>query len=213
MEHNEPTAKSWSRTQVCGLAVVFLVLGISIWCLAHAPRKTSAVISGEERPAVDRAADAKIMIDSLKQGADTQAEPLLARLRKSPDDPILLAEIGKYYYRVRQFPVAARYYKDSARLKPDAAVLVKLGGAYHFAGDDDGAIGAWNDALRLDPANPDALFNIGFVEWHSRGNPKAAIAALQKLLETNPDHPKRTQVEALLAQVKRHLEVPIAGNE
>jgi cytochrome c-type biogenesis protein CcmH/NrfG len=65
--------------------------------------------------------------------------------------------------------------------------------------------------LRLDPNNSDALFNIGFVKWQAQGNRKAAIAAWQKLLETNPNHPKRAQVEELLTQAKRHAEAPMAG--
>jgi cytochrome c-type biogenesis protein CcmH/NrfG len=213
MERNESTAKPWSRTRVCGLAVICLLLVCSITYLARASFEARPGTRQVERPAFAHASNVKITMDQLKQEADKQAEPLLARLRKSPDDPFLPAEIGKIYFQMHQFHVAATYYEDSVRLKPDAVVLVKLGGAYHFAGDDDKAMGAWNHALHLDPNNPDALFNVGFVAWHAQGNPKAAIAAWQKLLKTNPNHPKRTQVEELLAQAKQHLEVPMDGNE
>ena len=213
MERNESTAKSWRSTKVYGLAVICLLSVIRIGYLAHASFQASAVKPQVARPAVAHASDVKITPDQLKQMADKQAEPLLARLRQSPDDPFLLAEIGKIYYQTRQFPMAAKYYEDSVRVKPDAVVLVKLGGAYHFGGDDDKAIGAWNHALRLDPNNPDALFNIGFVKWQAQGNRKAAIAAWQKLLKTNPNHPKRAQVEALLAQAKQHPEAPMTRNE
>jgi len=210
---DESTAKSRSRTKVCGLAVICLLSSISIGYLARAPFRASAIKPQVPRPAVAHASDGRTTLDQLKRLADTQAEPLLAQLRKSPDDPVLLAEIGKIYYQMRQFPMAAKYYEDSVRVEPDAVVLVKLGGAYHFGGDDDKAIVAWNHALRLDPSNPDALFNIGFVQWHARGNRKAAIAAWQRLLETNPNHPKRAQVEELLAQAKQHPETPMARNE
>ena len=213
MKRNELTAKSWNRTRICGLMLIFLLSGICIWFLARAPSQASTVTPRVERPAIAHASDPTITIDQLKWEANKLAEPLLIRLRKSPDDPFLLAEIGKIYYQRRQFPLAAKYYEDSVRVKPDAAVFVKLGGAYHFDGEDDKAIGAWNHALRLDPNNPDALFNIGFVRWHAQGNRKAAIAAWQKLLKTNPNHPKRARVEELLAQVMQHPETPTAGNE
>ena len=213
MEHSKSTAKSWSSAQFCWIAVICLLLGIGIWYLAHAPFRASASKPQATKLAVAHASDGKIALDQSKQEADKLVEPLLARLRKSPDDPFLLAELGKIYYQMRQFPVAAKYYADSARLKPDAAVFVKLGGAYHFGGDDDKAIGAWNHALRLEPNNPDALFNIGFVKWHVQGDRKAAIAAWEKLLETNPNHPKRAQVEALLSQAKQHPKTPMDGNE
>jgi cytochrome c-type biogenesis protein CcmH/NrfG len=61
--------------------------------------------------------------------------------------------------------------------------------------------------------NPDALFNIGFVKWHAQGNREAAIAAWKQLLKTNPNHPKRAQVEELLVQAKRHRDIPMDENE
>jgi len=213
MERHESTAKPWSSTQVYGLAVICLLAGICIGHWVRAPFQASAVKLQAAKPAVAHASDVKISPGQLKQEADKQAEPLLARLQNSPDDPLLLAEIGRIYYRMRLFSVAAKYYEDSVKVKPDAAVLVKLGGAYHFDGDDDKAIGAWDHALRLDPNNPDALFNIGFVKWQVQGDSKAAIAVWQKLLKTNPNHPKRTQVEALLAQAKQHSETPMARKE
>jgi cytochrome c-type biogenesis protein CcmH/NrfG len=213
MECNESTAKSRRSKQVYGLAVICLLSVISIAYFARPHLQASAVKPQVARFAVAHASNMKITPDQWKQGTAEQAEPLLAQLRKSPDDPFLLAEIGKLYYQTRQFPMAAKYYEHSARVKPDAVVLVKLGGAYHFGGDDDKAIGAWNHALRLDPNNPDALFNIGFVKWQSKGDRQAAIAAWQKLLKTNPNHPRRAQVEELLAQAKQHLKAPIAGNE
>ena len=202
MGRNESTVRSWRSTQIYGLVVICLLAVIGIAYLARASFRASAVKPQMARPAVAHASDVKITVDQLKQMADKQAEPLLARLRQSPDDPFLLTEIAKIYYQTRQFPMAAKYYEDSVRVKPDPVVLVKLGGAYHLEGDDDKAIGAWNHALRRDPNNPDALFNIGFVKWQA-GDRKAAIAAWQKLLKTNPNHPKRVQVEALLAQAKQ----------
>jgi cytochrome c-type biogenesis protein CcmH/NrfG len=213
MEPNESTAKSRGCILVSGLALICLLSGTGIWYLARAPFRASAAKLPAAKPAVAHASDLNIPLDQLKQGADMQAESLLAQLRKSPDDAFLLAEIGKVYYQMRQFPTAVKYYADSVRVKPDAVVLVKLGGAYHFAGDEVKAIGAWNHALRLDPNNPDALFNIGFVEWHVRGDREAAIAAWQKLLKTNPNHPKRAQVEELLDQAKQHSETPMAGDK
>jgi cytochrome c-type biogenesis protein CcmH/NrfG len=213
MECNESVAKPWSSRQVYGLAVICLLSGIGIGYLARAPIQASADKPQVPRLAVAHASDVKIAPDQMKQGADKQAEPLLARLRNSPDDPFLLAEIGKIYYQTRQFPMAAKYYEDSVRVKPDAVVLVKLGGAYHFAGDDDKAIVAWKHALRLDPNNSDALFNIGFVKWQVQGDRDAAIAAWQKLLKTNPNHPRRAQVEELLAQARRHREAPKGRNQ
>jgi cytochrome c-type biogenesis protein CcmH/NrfG len=213
MEGIKSTTRSWSSMRVYGLAAICLLSGVGIVYLARATFQASAVKPQAARPAVAHSPGGKNTSGQLKQGADDQAQPLIARLRKSPDDPYLLAEIGKIYYQMHQFSVAAKYYENSVRVKPDAVVFVKLGGAYHFDGADDRAIGAWNQALRLDPNNPDALFNIGFVKWHAQGDRESAIAAWQKLLKTNPNHPKRAQVEELLAQVMQHAGTSAATNK
>jgi cytochrome c-type biogenesis protein CcmH/NrfG len=204
MRRDSSTARSWRRKMVFGVVVICLLLGIGVAYWVRARLQAGAVKPQPAKLAVAHASDGKIPIDQLKQKADAQAELLLARLKKSPDDSALLAEIGKIYFQMRQFPIAAKYYEDSIKIKPDPAVLVKLGGAYHFGGEDDKAIGAWNHALDLDPNNPDALFNIGFVQWQIRGNRQEAIDAWQKLLKTNPNHPKRAQVEELLSLAKQH---------
>jgi len=213
MEGDESTAKSWRRTQVYWLAAICLLSGIGIVYCARTLFQAGAVKHQAVKLAVAHAPDRKVMFNQMEQDADKQAEPLLNQLRKAPDDPFLLAEVGRVYYQMRQFPIATKYYEESVRVKPDAGVLVKLGGAYHFCGEDDKALDAWNHALRVDPNNPDALFNIGLVKWQAQGNREAAIAAWQKLLKTNPNHPKRAQVEELLAQAKQHREAPMARNE
>jgi cytochrome c-type biogenesis protein CcmH/NrfG len=210
MQRNQSPAKWWRSAKIHGLAAICLLscAGIAYW--ARAPFRAGSTTPQAERPVVAHASDARIAPDLP---ANRQAEPLLARLQKSPEDPILLAEIGKLYYQMGQYHTAAKYYEDSVRVKPDAVILVKLGGAYHFDGDEERALGAWNDALRLDPANPDALFNIGLVKWRAQGDRKGAIAAWEKLLETNPNHPKRAQVEELLTRAKQHPDTPVGNQE
>lgn len=213
MESNASKANSWKSTQVYGLAVICLFSGFIIGYLARAPFQSSTVKSQAVAPDISQAATVKTPPIPLTQGGDKQVDLLLEKLQKSPDDPSLLAELGKVYYQRGQFRMAAEYYQDSVRVKPDAIILVKLGGAYHNDGDVDKAIDAWNHALRLDPNNPDALFNIGFVKWRAQGDTKAAITVWQKLLRTNPNHPKRAQVEALIAQAKQHPEALAGENK
>ena len=214
MESIEPTKKSVNGRRIYALAAICLLLAIGIWYfLTRTPLHKNTASLEAAGPAIAHASNMKIPSDQLKQMADKQAEPMLARLRESPESPMLLAEIGKTYYQNRQFAMAAKYYEDSLRIKPDAAILVKLGGAYHFDKDDEKALSAWNRALRLEPNNPDALFNIGFVKLRAQGDSKAAIAAWEKLIKTNPNQPKRAQVEALITQAKQQSEASGAGKE
>jgi cytochrome c-type biogenesis protein CcmH/NrfG len=209
MEARESRPKSWSSPQVYGLSVICLLLGIGAGYLVHAPSQVSASVRQTGRPTATNPAN--VTPEQLRHMADKQAEPLLAKLRQTPDDAALLAEIGKIYLLTRQFPTATEYYERSVQAKPNAKVLTTLGGAYHFAGDDEKAIGAWNRALALDPKSPDALYNIGLIQWQAHGDAKSAIATWQKFLKTNPQHPKRAQVEKMIAQAKKHMNMPAAG--
>jgi hypothetical protein len=44
--------------------------------------------------------------EQMKRMADTQAEPLLAKLKADPGNPQLLANVGNVYYDAQQFPIA-----------------------------------------------------------------------------------------------------------
>ena len=44
-------------------------------------------------------------------------------------------------------------------------------------------------------------------EWHGKSDPKAAIAAWESCLKVNPSDPKRAQIEQMIAQAKRHLDI------
>jgi cytochrome c-type biogenesis protein CcmH/NrfG len=141
----------------------------------------------------------------MKHMADKQVEPLLARLQANGNDPELLAQIGSTYYAAHQFQTAASYYERAVAVKPTAKALTSLGNAYYYGDDPDKALAAFERALALQPGSADALFNIGMLKWRSQGDPKGAVEAWQKLLKANPDHPRRAQVEELIAKAKQHI--------
>jgi cytochrome c-type biogenesis protein CcmH/NrfG len=151
--------------------------------------------------------------EGLKHMAVKQAEPLMAKLEKNPNDADLLAQIAKTYLVGHQFDSAAEYYERSVKIKPDVRTLTTLGGAYHLAGADDKALGAWKRALKIDPNYADALFNYGLIEWKSQSDPNAAIVAWTKLLQANPNHPQRARVEEMIALAKKDAEKPAGATK
>jgi cytochrome c-type biogenesis protein CcmH/NrfG len=140
--------------------------------------------------------------------ADKQAEPLLAALQKDPNNPELLAQLGSVYLRAQQFPTATDYYEHATKIKPTAEGFVSLSNAYHYAGQDERAFVTLNQALQIDPKSANALFNLGMLSWRVKNDPQAAIEAWQRLLKTNPQHPRRAEVESLIAKAKQHLNMP-----
>jgi len=140
------------------------------------------------------------------QAAVTQAAgPLLAAVTQNPNDYDALVKLGNVYYDGQQFPSAIEYYERALVIhaeNPD--VRTDLGTAYWYMGNADKAIEAMQVSLKYRPNHPQTLFNLGWVRWQGKADPKGAVAAWEQLLKTNPDYPQRQQVEQYIAKAKEH---------
>jgi tetratricopeptide (TPR) repeat protein len=84
---------------------------------------------------------------------------------------------------------AERLWRDSVRKAPRSHIAHgSLGETYFTRGDYDRALGAYREALRLQPKYGRGFFNIGFIEVR-RGRLRAAAEALRKGLEVSPEPP------------------------
>jgi len=200
------TSKIWSNTQTYSMAVTCLVLGMAVGYLLHAPAASAGAGATNVSPSaapgnpppMPSAAD-------LKRMADKQVAPLLEQLQKNPKDADLLAKIAHSYMAAQQFQTARQYYEESVAAKPKPDVLNELAFVYVKMGDLDKGISTLNQALTIDPKNVNVLYNLGFFEWKGKADPKAAIEAWQTLLKVDPNNPKRTEIEQMMAQAKKHL--------
>lgn len=145
--------------------------------------------------------------DHRKLIADKQAEPLLTQLKSKPNDPVLLAKVGNIYYASKNFKEACTYFKQSVDIKDDATLRTELGRAYFYAGDPDDALAQFEKVLKSDPDNANAMFNMGMVKWQSKFDVEGALAAWQQILKKHPNHPRRAEVEKLIARAKQHREL------
>jgi len=99
-----------------------------------------------------------------------------------------------------------KYYEDSLKVNPrQTDVRTDMATAYHYMGQADKAIEEYEQVLKVDNKHANALFNEGMVKWQDKMDMKGAIAAWQLLLKTNPDYPKRDQVENLISKAEEHL--------
>jgi len=140
----------------------------------------------------------------MHQIAGQAAAPLLAKLKKDPNNSVLLLQIGTVYHSAHQFKDAATYYGMAVQLDPkNVDAHTKLAISLFRSGDVDAAITELNRALSLDPRNPNALFNLGMIRLQGKNDSKGALAAWQKLLKLNPqlDPERRAQVQRLMAGV------------
>ena len=205
----------WTSTQAYVISVICLLVGVAFGYLLRgsAPTSpTSAVaqaggngIPGQGGMSAANAAP-QPTAEQLKQMADEQAQPLLAQLATDPNDAQLLYKIGNLYYDAQQYPDAVTYYERSLKINPKATdVRTDLGTAYHLMGQPDRAISEYDEVLKVDSKHANALFNEGMVKWQDKMDLKGAIAAWQRLLDTNPNYPQRDKVQQLIAQADKHL--------
>jgi cytochrome c-type biogenesis protein CcmH/NrfG len=201
-------ADQWTSLQAYTLAVVCLAVGIlGGWFVrgSQAPAEQPSSIATPSTAQPSAATASQPSAEEMRRMADKQAEPLLAKLQGSPNDPELLASVGNVYYDAQQFPVAIEYYQRSLKLKSaDASVRTDMATAYWYVGSADTAIVEFNKALADEPNKANALFNLGVVQWQGKMNVEAALATWQKLLETNPNYDNKDKLLELMAQVKKH---------
>ncbi len=207
MSDQEP--KFWSNAQAYGMAVICMVLGVAAGYLLHAPAVASPSLPGADvSPAQSAAAPQMPSAADMKRMADKQVAPLLEQLQKNPKDAEVLAQIARAYMAAQQFQSAQHYYEQSIAVKPQAGVLNEAAFVYVKLGDLDKAVASLNQAVKLDPKNPQVLFNLGYFEWKGKADPKAAISAWQSFLKIAPNSPKRGEVEQMMAQARKHLSIP-----
>ena len=198
--------------QVYAMAVLGLAIGLGVgYLLKSGPQAaTEARPAGAATPSTLRSPHSAGMsaghmptAQEMKQMGDTQAAPLLEKLKTDPGNTTVLAELAAIYNSTHQFNEAADYYRRIAQVDPkNVAARTKLAGSLYYGGDVDGAIRELNKALASDPDDVNALFNLGLIKLQGKTDAKGALAAWQRLLKAHPElsPERRATVEKLMAQ-------------
>jgi len=206
-DHRKTASREWTSVQAYTLAVVCLLAGVAGGWLFRGSQPTAAAAAPESAVAAPSAipSSAQPTPEQLKKMADTQAASLIERLKTDPNNAELLANIGNMYYDVQQYPTAIDYYQRALNVHPeDAAIRTDMATAIWYMGDPDKAIVEFNKALSYEPNKPNTLFNLGIVKWQGKMDIAGAVAAWQKLLDTNPNYENRDKVLDLIAQARKH---------
>jgi cytochrome c-type biogenesis protein CcmH/NrfG len=210
---------AFSNVQAYTLAVITLAIGIAVGYFARgsAPVSTAGP-SPQTASAPAGMGNAPMGSAQLPGIGSTQpeqapspemlakaAEPLLAQLKTNPKDFDTIVRLGNLYYDGQAYPQAIEYYEKAIALQPENAdVRTDLGTAYWYTGNADKAIASFEKALTIRPNHAPTLFNLGIVRWQGKKDPKGAIVAWEKLLQTNPDYPQKDQVQMLIERAKMH---------
>jgi len=204
------STEQWTSVQAYTLAVICLLVGIAAgWFIrgSQSPATAGSETARVPAPAVGSANTATQTPTpaQLQKMAETQAGPLIEKLKADPTNAGLLENIGNIYYDAHQFPTAVDYYQRALKVEPaNANVRTDMGTAYWYTGNADAAIAEFQKALSYEPNKVNTLFNLGFVEWQGKMDVDKAVAAWQKLLDTNPNYEGKNKVLDLIAQAKKH---------
>lgn len=206
MSNVKKTSNEWTSVQAYALSVLCLVIGLAGgWFIRGSQSSIRPVENASAALSQEAGAMGQPTPEQLRHMADKQAAPLLDALQKDQSNPDLLAKVGNVYYDAQQYPVAIDYYQRSLKVKPaDASVRTDMATAYWYTGSADTAISEFNRALAEEPNKPNALFNLGVVQWQGKMDIKAALATWQRLLDTNPNYEGKPKVLELMAQVRKH---------
>jgi cytochrome c-type biogenesis protein CcmH/NrfG len=209
-EVQSATVRGWKPAQVYTMAGICVVIGLALGYLFRGSASNavpaSPVVQASGQGATTATAPAQMpSLDQMKQMADKQAAPLLAKLKSDPNNSNLLNQIGTVYKATHQFKQAIGFYQKAVQADPrNHLARTDLASCLYYEGDVDGALKQLQQALTNNPKDADSLFNLGMIRWKGKGDTNGATQAWTQLLQSNPqlDPPKKTQVEKLLAQVQ-----------
>lgn len=198
----------WTSKQALIFVTACLAVGMAGgWLIrGHQNAKPSSSQVTRASAVAATANTATVPPSSLREMADTQAAPLLAKLNANPNDPNTLISIGNLYYDAQQYPVAVDFYNRALQSRPsDASVRTDMATAYWYLGNIEEAIAQFNKALTFAPTNPNTLFNLGLVKWQGKHDGAGAIADWNKLLEANPNYEQKDKVRKMLSDVEKQI--------
>lgn len=207
----EPAAgSSLQPKRVFELGAICLIAGLAIGYVCAGSGSTASAAHIEERAASPVPGMAHpVSLADLKQMADKQAAPLIHKLSSDPNDTAVLAQIGATYHVAHQYSEAAAWYQRAVQSDPrNVNLRTKLAISLYRQGDVDGALAQLSQALKIEPKDANALFNLGMIRLQGKADGRGAVTAWRQLLKTNPQlsADRRASVEKLIADVTVNLD-------
>ncbi len=117
---------------------------------------------------------------------DTDVAKMLVEIE--PNDGPTVMDLGKSYYRNRDYENALYYFNESEPLMPEYEwVYIWIGRSLVRLNKYDDASAYYNKAVRIDPGFIQSYIGLGDLEVSRNRNTEAA-GYYRKVLEINPDH-------------------------
>lgn len=207
----QPTAATalLKATQVYAMAMACLVIGLAVGYLMRSSQLAvrpmqSTAHAVQPVPAGVTNPHSRPSLEQMREISDKQAGPLLEKLKSNPNDSATLVQVGAIYHTSHRFKEAAGYYQRALDTDPkNVAIRTKLASSLYRNGQIDESIAQLNQALKYQPKDANALFDLGMIKLQGQGDGKGALAAWRTLLNTNPElsPDRKATVMKLMADV------------
>jgi cytochrome c-type biogenesis protein CcmH/NrfG len=193
MENNKQLLNAVFAVVVIGLAAVAIGSYVS--------SKDQTVILKSAAP--DVAGNASLPENHPPLDAVRNLAALEQLSRENPQNADYRTQLGNTYYDMGSYQKAVEAYQESLRLRPhDPNVETDLATCFHYLGQHDKALDLLEAVLRRRPDFNQALFNKGIILQVGKNDPNGAIGAWEKLLQVDPDHPLRSELEKRILELK-----------
>ncbi|HKR28310.1 MAG TPA: tetratricopeptide repeat protein, partial [Acidobacteriaceae bacterium] len=152
--------------RVFELGAICLIAGLAIGYVCAGSSSTASAAHTEDRVVTPMSASPTsgahpVTLADMKEMADKQAAPLIHKLSSEPNDTATLGQIGAIYHVAHQYSEAAAWYQRAVQSDPrNVNLRTKLATSLYRQGDVDGALAQLNEALKIDPKDANALFNL-----------------------------------------------------
>jgi cytochrome c-type biogenesis protein CcmH/NrfG len=209
------TETGWSANRVYLAAAVCLFAGLLVGYFlvgSHAGQPSSphtSATAGAATAATYAGGHPKLTLEQMKQMADIQASSLIEKSKAEPKNSALLLQIAGIYQASHQFKDAAIYLEKALMIDPkNVPARTELASCLYYSDDVDGSLAQLNQALKYNPKDTNALFNLGMIKYRGKKDAAGAVAAWQQLLKASPNLDRKPIVEQLIAEAKASTAAP-----
>ena len=129
---------------------------------------------------------------------------LQAVVTRDPKNFEAWVQLGNDFFDTRQPQKAIDAYQHALELRPNSPnVVTDQGVMYRDLGQFDRALANFRKANELDPKHVQSLFNLGVVYQNDLKQPKKAIEAWNKVIQTAPESEQAAQARRMLDEAKK----------
>ena len=176
--------------------------------------------SGDYNGALKKYEEARAMVpESRQSGIWAQVGRCYAQLKNrdeavkaftkaieiSPDDPAYRKALAQYYMNEKKYDEALNLYADprTAGSDPVDKVMFDMGMAQNKAGNAEVAMLAFERALKTNPHNAEAYYELGALLFYEKKDYKGAQQMLNKYVELGKDEGHLNNSKSLLVVISR----------